>query len=412
MSSREGLHVFCHSFSREMTMKQNCGTVTLMAVGDVMLGGKIGMTMLNDGWEYPFRYVASTFKEADIVFGNLPTPLSHHNERNPAKPESHLLKADPRAIQGLKYARFNVLSLANNHALDFGSEALFETTELLANDGINYVGAGINESEARKPIVVHHNGVDVAFLAYSCSYPATRNGPGCAPIRLSIIEEDVIKARALADVVVVSLHQGLEYSDYPVPAHISLTHKIIESGADLILGHHPHVLQGIEHYDRGVIVHSLGNFVHDTIHGKMKEEAIQNCALSKMGNIAFAPDDRRPSESIIFKCILGKNGITDIDIIPIRINKSYQPEILNGEAGELLLSRLELLSSELDDRDMPIWDMLTEVNAKENVTSLFKRDPLYIFKKLHRIRGRHLRLLMEYLSSILSMRKGHEEKGQ
>ena len=393
-------------------MKQNCGSVTLMAVGDVMLGGKVGMTMLNDGWEHPFRHVASTFREADIVFGNLPTPLSYRNERNPGKPESHLLKANPRAIQGLKYAGFNILSLANNHILDFGAEALFKTKKLLADDGIDYVGVGRNESEARKPIVVHHNGVDVAFLAYSCSYPATRNSPGCAPIRLSIIEEGVIKARALADVVVVSLHQGLEYSDYPVPAHISLTHKIIESGADLILGHHPHVLQGIEHYGRGIIVHSLGNFVHDTIHGKMKEEAIQNCALSKMGNIAFAPDDRRPSESIIFKCILGKNGVTNIDTIPIHINRNYQPEVLNGEAGELLLNRLELLSSKLHDRDMPIWDILTEVNAEENVTSLFKRDPLYILKKFHRIRGRHLKLFTGYLSSVLSIRKGHEERGQ
>lgn len=371
--------------------------VTLVAVGDVMLGQGVGEIMFEKGWEHPFRYVKSTLKEADIVFGNLPTPLTEHDIPNPSKPEGYpLLKADLSVVYGLKYARFNVLSLANNHIMDFGDKGLFDTTEMLDKAGINYTGVGSSETEARKPLIVNKNGVRVAILAYSCSYPATRNSPGCAPIRLPIIKEDVRGARTLADVVVVSLHHGIEYSDYPVPDHISLAHDIIDSGADLILGHHPHVLQGIECYNGGTIVYSLGNFIHDMIDKANKKEAFDNCALSKIGGVTFDPDDMRPSESIIFKCVFAREGIIDSDAIPVRMSESYQPVILFGEERKKLLSRLECLSSGIHNKEMPIWKILTNVNAKENVTSLFKRDPYYVLKNFYRIRGSHLKLFAGY----------------
>jgi len=388
-------------------MKEDRQQVTLMAVGDVMLGGNVGRIMVKEGWEHPFKYVAETLREADIVFGNLPTPLSLHSQPNPSKPKGYpVLKADPEAVQGLVYAGFNVLSLANNHILDFGDKALFDTMEILKKAGINYVGAGRNEAEARSPLIIPFGDFRVAFLAYSCSYPAAKNRPGCAPIKLPIIRKDVEKTKKLANIVIVSLHHGLEYSDYPVPAHISLAHKIIDSGADLILGHHPHVLQGIERYNSGVIVYSLGNFVHDLTDPEAKREALENCALAKIGGIKFDPDDRRPNESIIFKCTLSKTGVSDISLIPIYINDLYQPTILEGREKEGVLHRIEELSLKLQDKDMPIWKILTKVDAEDNVKGLFLRDPWYIFKKFYRIRPEHIKLFMSYLSNRLRPAKG------
>jgi gamma-polyglutamate biosynthesis protein CapA len=374
--------------------------VILMAVGDVMLGRNVGNIMQEKGWNCLFEHVTPIFKSSDLIFGNLETPVSNHEIVNKTKVKGYpTLKASPESVQSLVEAGFNVLSLANNHTMDFGEKALFDTIEILGKNGINYIGAAKNESEARKSFIANCNDVRIAFLAYSCSYPASKNRPGCAPIRLSVIKNDVSKARKIADMVVVSLHHGLEYSDYPVPEHITLAHKIIDSGANLILGHHPHVLQGIEYYNSGVIAYSLGNFVHDMTNQEKRKEFFDKSALSKLGGIKFNLDDKRPVESIIFKCILTKTEIKSIDPIPILINQDCQPTILEGEEGQLLLNRLNLISSKIKDKDMPIWKILTKVNAKENVISLFKRDPLYVIKKIHKIRYKHISLFLNYLLS-------------
>jgi hypothetical protein len=370
--------------------------IKILCVGDIML---------EKGYEHPFKHVASTLRKADIVFGNLPTPLSEHDIPNPSKPEGYpVLKADPKAVYGLQYAGFNVLSLANNHIMDFGDKSLFDTMKILDKTGISYAGVGSNEAEARKPLIINQRDVRVALLAYSCSYPATRKNPGCAPIRQSIIKEDVRGAKSLADIVIVSLHHGIEYSDYPIPDHISLAHEIIDSGADLILGHHPHVLQGIEHYNGGTIVYSLGNFIHDMFDKAKKKEAFDNCALSKLGGMTFDPDDMRPSESIIFRCAFTKEGIIDTDAIPIRMNKGYQPVLLIEEDRKRLLERLECLSSDIHNKDMPLWQILTNVNSEENVKSLFKRDPYYIFKNFYKIRSSHLKLVANYVFGNIGRR--------
>ncbi len=372
--------------------------VILMAVGDVMLGGQVGNIMQKMGWDRLFEQVAPILRSANLVFGNLPTPLSTHDQTNDAKTDGYpVLKASPEAIKSLVYGGFNILSLANNHIMDFGEKALFDTIKILNENNINYVGVGKNYDEARKPFIANCKGMKIAFLAYSCSYPATKTHPGCAPIRLSVIKDDVRKVKKNVDIVVVSLHHGLEYSDYPVPEHIKLAHKIIDCGTDLILAHHPHVLQGIESYNGGIIAYSLGNFVHDMTTSEERKKLFDNSALSKLGGVKFDPDDRRPVESIIFKCSLTKNGVKSIEPIPILINQNCQPTILKGEEGQSLLNRLDLISSKIKDKNMAIWHILTKVNAKENVESLFKRDPLYIIKKFHRIRYRHISLFFNYL---------------
>ena len=225
-------------------------------------------------------------------------------------------------------------------------------------------------------------------------------------IREKDIKADVHKAKALADTVVVSLHHGIEYSDYPLPAHISLAHKIVDWGAHLILGHHPHVLQGIEHYKDGVIAYSLGNFVIDLSDPEVREKAMSNCLLAKTGKITFDPErDTRPMESIILQCRLDKGGVSDVRLIPIYINQDFQPVVLNDRKGQDILNRVKILSLNLKNENLPIWRILSDAYSREYICAAINKGLLWNLKKIYRIRKAHLSLIRNYLFSKIHWHK-------
>lgn len=141
---------------------------------------------------------------------------------------------------------------------------------------------------------------------------ATNSRFGTAPLKADIIEEDILSTKELADIIIVSLHWGYERERYPLPSQRNLAHKIIDAGVDLIIGHHPHVLQGIEHYKDGFIAYSLGNFVFTA-----------KSYFKMWGN--------EEKESIILKCGISKKGIEKIDMIPIHVSDSFQLVILKNE---------------------------------------------------------------------------------
>lgn len=300
--------------------------VTLMAVGDIMLGDHplyighgVGAKIKKWGTIYPFKQVASILKGGAFVFGNLEAPLSS-KEMDNKHPSSLIMKALPESVEGLKYAGFNILSLANNHALEHGEESLFETINILLQNNINPIGVDSDISKAREPLILDIKGITIAFLAY-CLVPDKT-----AYISIKNPEEicsDAKKVKSHADVVVVSLHWGSEYIEKPSPSQIRLAHQIIDSGADLILGHHPHVLQGIEEYHNGLVAYSLGNFVFDL-----------NCV-------------EETRSTVILECTLSKEGVVGYKLVPMHINDQYVPHLLQGEKGEPLLARLSKLSTEL-----------------------------------------------------------------
>lgn len=378
----------------------------LNAVGDIALSRKVAEIAAQKGWLFPFRLAEEILKQADIVFGVLPGPLSLRGAPNSNKLRgSPHFRIDPAAVKGVKYAGFNVLCLANNHILDYGKEAFFDTLEILNGYGIKYLGVGRNEKEARNPLVIQKDGLKIAFLAYTYTYPATKNSPGCALIKEKNIREDILKIKDLVDVVIVSLHHGLEYSDYPLPAHISLAHKIIDWGAHLILGHHSHVLQGIEYYKHGVIAYSLGNFVIDLSDLEIRRKALNNCLLAKTGKVSFDPEtDTRPMESIIFQCKLTKKGIDGLKLIPIYINENYQPVIPDDKKSQAILGRITGLSSDLKNKDLPIWQTVTEAYSQEYINAAINEGWLQNLKRIHKIRPSHFSLLGHYLCSRFNLR--------
>jgi len=278
--------------------KANKEEITLMLVGDIMLdrGVEYMVEKYDDGdFKFPFLKIADELKKADILFGNLEGPIS---DKGTKVGSIYSFRNDPKAIEGLSYAGFDVISLANNHAFDYGREALEDTFLRLKTAGIDYVGAGFNEGEAyggSTPVIKEIEGTKIGFLAYTNLGPetwkATERNSGIAWINendFEKIKKDIENAKSQADILIVSLHSGEEYLSELTQFQIEFSKAAIDAGANIVIGHHPHVIQRNEKYKDGWIFYSLGNFVFDqafsekTMQGQIVEVLIENGKIKEV----------------------------------------------------------------------------------------------------------------------------------
>lgn len=251
------------------------GRVTLLATGDILLARYVEQKMrqLKD-YTYPFHHVADFLRSADITFGNLETPLL--SGRN--TPTNHMtFRGDPEAAAGLKFAGYDVVSIANNHTMNYRIPGLTSTIKALNQNEILYVGGGKNINIAHTPALIERDGVKIAFYAYNDStIPPRRHGeatekmPGIASMDIEAVKNDVKNAFSIygADIAVVSMHAGKEFTSEPTQFQKDFAHAAIDAGASVVIGHHPHWIQPVEYYGNGVIFYSLGNFVFDQMYSK------------------------------------------------------------------------------------------------------------------------------------------------
>lgn len=263
--------------------------VTLIAVGDISL-----QTRDN---KHPFENVLPVLENKDILFGNLETVLSESGEE---AEKAVLLRTSPRDAGYLTDAGFDVLNIANNHILDLGTDGFHNTLAALRENGLTFVGA--SDKQDPSYTVIEKQGVRFGFLAYcegGISLPEKRVWVNT--IDPEVMERDIALAKLECDVVVLSLHWGTENVFYPSPKQIRLAHKLIDAGATVILGHHPHVIQGIERYEDGLIAYSLGNFQFNP--GKSKRTMMLRLGFSGKQFLdyhvipAVIGDDFRPTLS-------------------------------------------------------------------------------------------------------------------
>lgn len=300
----------------------------IAAVGDIMLGGTAAPELARYGYDYPFARVGSLIRDADIAFGNLEGPLTSRGAVETEK--QYLFRSPPQAVApALARAGFDVLSLANNHSMDYGLVGLHDTQDALRRAGIRYVGAGDNLAAARRPAIIEAAGVRVAVLAYSLTFPeefwAGVDSPGTAFGHERQVRADVAAARARADVVMVSFHWGREGTQEPRDYQRALGHAAIEAGAAVVVGHHPHVLQGVEYYRGGVILYSLGNFVFGS----------------------YSPDAAR---SVIARLRLHAGRVREVRLYPIdvlNVEVVFQPYRLEGAAADEVVAGLQRISQPL-----------------------------------------------------------------
>ncbi len=271
--------------------------VTLLAVGDVMLSRHVWTKIKEHGGDprYPFVETAQFTKSADITFGNVETAVSDLSAP-PAEGMSFITPT--KAIEGLKYAGFDIVSLANNHSLNFGREALLDSVNQLADQGIKSAGAGENIESAHAPAILEVKGNKIAFLAYQNVGPedawaATATKTGLAWMNIPQLQQDIKAIRDQVDYVIVSMHAGTEYVFDPIASQKEFAHAAVDSGADLVIGHHPHVIQDKEIYKDKQIIYSLGNFVFDQM---WSEE-------TRLGEVMTATLDNGKIEDINFKTV-------------------------------------------------------------------------------------------------------------
>ncbi|MDI6883217.1 MAG: CapA family protein [Patescibacteria group bacterium] len=269
--------------------------ITVLAVGDIMLDRGVEYIIKTKGegdYKFPFLRIAQDLEKADILFGNLEGPISDKGERVGSQ---YSFRAEPESIEGLTFAGFDVLSLANNHLLDYGREALESTMRILNRNKIIFVGAGFEEKEAFSVKIKEIKGTKIGFLAFTNLGPeiwkASQENSGIAWFSerdIEKVKQDIKKTKEKVNVLIVSFHSGEEYTEEPTPSQIYFARSFIESGADLVLGHHPHVIQRIEKYQSGWIAYSLGNFVFDqgfsqeTMEGLMLEIIIENKKIKEL----------------------------------------------------------------------------------------------------------------------------------
>lgn len=285
--------------------------ILLLFVGDVMLDRGVEWKVKQNGedWRWPFLKIADVLKEADVAFANLESQIS---DRGVNVGSIYSFRADPKSIEGLIHAGFDVLSVANNHSFDYTREAFADSLLRLKHADIAYTGGGFTKEEAHLPVVKFVRGTKIGFLGYTNSglaqWSASENQPGIAWVDWNTLEklrQDIRAAKARVDILAVSIHTGNEYRTQPNEFQKTFAKTAIDEGADLIIGHHPHVVQPLEQYKQGWIAYSLGNFVFDQY---FSEETMQGAIL---------------------KVLVQDKQVKEATLLKTKLNPSYQVEFVS-----------------------------------------------------------------------------------
>ena len=309
--------------------------IRFLALGDVNLGRRGGQVILKGDTLYPFARVADTLRAYDVVFANLESNISDQHGRTEHPRNNMIFTAPPAAAQALKRGGVRVVATANNHALDFGVSARDQTIRYLDSAGVFHCGTPGKGESLYHPALFRANGIRMAFFAVT----DLMNGRGVkwndlvAGADTGGLLPSIRAVRETTDVVVVSYHGGVEYAPKASERTRMFARQVLEGGADIVLGHHPHIPYGIETAGGKVAAHSLGNFV-------------------------FMQPDRtwtRFSFALSFDIIRDATGtrIRSLRALPLRAG--FQPEFLPpGSEAARIRQRIRLLSSQ-DVQEHMTW---------------------------------------------------------
>ncbi|RMH62752.1 MAG: CapA family protein [Calditrichaeota bacterium] len=294
---------------------QDSTRLTLYFTGDVTLANHFAH-YVKDDYAYASRHL-SMLKQADIAMVNLENPLTRSTEKTEKK---FNFKAAPRYVRVLTQAGIDIVTIANNHIYDYGQSGLLETLETLHAARIDYTGAGRHFDEAHHPVILRRKGIRLGFFSYyglgrhSNSHPATADSAGTAMRLYEGIRRDIERFTPLTDVIIINFHWGIEKEHYPQPEQIRLAHRVLDAGADVIIGHHPHVLQGVELYKGKPVFYSLGNFIFGGNSRTYERSAMARVDLiKKSGGIEIHPS-----------------------LVPVEIDH-WQPRLLTGKPARAVM---------------------------------------------------------------------------
>ena len=295
---------------------------TLAAGGDVMLSRHVGTKIREAGDpSMPFRKIANLFSQADIAFINLEAPFY---DQGPPVTEGMTFKAEPETMAGLTLAGIDIVSLANNHTRNKGEAGLLYTMDYLRENNIAYSGAGNNFAETHTATITEIDSLKIAWLAYTFSDGVSNSSrvetedPDVAFLDTEQMKKDVAAARDAADLTIVSMHAGYEYQANPNQQQKEFARAAIDSGAELVLGHHSHVVQTTENYGDGFIIYGLGNLVFDQM---------------------WSEETR---EGVIAECKFIGPELREIEFTPTKIENYNQPRLATDAESDKILKRMGL----------------------------------------------------------------------
>ncbi len=299
-----------HSTSREYI---------LVFGGDVMLARHVQEKQMEKGsFTCAFSGIADYFSRADLAVVNLESPLT---DQGPYPRAGFIFKARPENIAGLKAAGIDAVFLANNHFGNAGLYGMDFTFQFLSGQGIEFVGAGQNKSQAYQGKIVTVGDLQVGLINQSYNVPyyaATDKRPGIAVLDLERLEQEILALKNKgADIIVASLHGGVEYVRDPNQEQIAFAHTAIDAGADVVIGHHPHWIQTIEKYKGKYIFYSLGNLIFD-----------QNWS-------------QETSEGLVVAVKIKNKEIAGFELKPVIIEDNFRPRFANQQEAEQILAGID-----------------------------------------------------------------------
>jgi poly-gamma-glutamate synthesis protein (capsule biosynthesis protein) len=304
--------------------------ITIHFAGDFMVGSWGISVIRENGYDFPVEKLKPLFEKGDLNFCNLEVPLTTTQDTFPNK--TFHFKIPPDFVEILTRVPVHYVTLANNHILDYNPAGLFQTIQILKKNHIAYSGAGENLSMASKPAILHIKDITIGIVAAAAIFPkgfwATDSTPGIFfPWRERLIEI-VDSTRKVVDLLFVTFHWGAEKRNTPKKYQIGLAHLVINHGADLVWGHHPHVIQGIEFYKGKPIFYSLGNFI-------------------------FASYSRTQTGMIV-QVTYNHKKLSRIKLYPLKLdqNPPLQPTILESSAAKKFFEQVIQLSDSLNKKPL------------------------------------------------------------
>ena len=310
-------------------------TLKILSFGDLFLGSWAVEAVDTNGIDYPFRSTIPLIRSADLVMANLEGPFTDHSDTLMEK--EYAFRVPPRMCQSLAAAGINAVTLANNHILDFGFPGLDETFYTLSSEGITAFGAGHSFHEAYQPAQVTIKGTNIALFGFSTTFPKefwadSLHGGTAFPYQ-QVVTNALSNAQHVADLIIVHIHWGEELQPTPKEYQIDLAHLFVDSGADVVFGHHAHVPLGVEIYNGAPIFYGLGNFAFGSYSAKAKGMGAEVRMV--------------------------ENRITSGRIIPLNVNNidvEFSPTPLEGDDKRQFIQHIVALSDSLNPR--PVIDHL------------------------------------------------------
>jgi poly-gamma-glutamate capsule biosynthesis protein CapA/YwtB (metallophosphatase superfamily) len=318
------LSLFVSSFSN-LTAQDSLHVVSFLALGDVNLGRTVGQEILKGRIDYPFEKFKDVLARANLSFANLECPVTDQHGETQSPKSNIVFCAPPQAGKSLRQAGISAVSTANNHAYDYGLKGLKETIRFLHADSMLFAGTVSDSGNVFDPIILEKNGIKIGILAYAQFVNIKGDWVGMISLFDSIrAQKEIQLLKSKVDVVIASYHGGDEYKDVPGREALAQLRMLADFGADIVLGHHPHVPEGIERYHGSIIFHSLGNAVFN-----QPQKYWTQRSFGALFSFARRSDH----------C-----SLTSIELIPLRPGFQLQRNLSTADEKELM-DRIQKLST-------------------------------------------------------------------